>query len=202
MRVRIAASAPPMVIAGSTRCAKTARTRDRQPAQLDGKKQDQDRAQGEVGKRQAEQADHAQQAIVPAVTPLRRAYARRNREQYRHQQRCQGQLQRVWIALSDQARDALVETQRWAQIAMQHAFPVVQILPAQGKIKTVGMAGGLHIGHRRAFAQHLKNGVAGHEMNQKENERDNQPDHWQRVQARGGRGIGAFSPVYSAIGPS
>ena len=182
MRVRIAASAPPMVIAGKYQVREGARTRDRQPAQLDGKKQDQNRTQREVGERQTEQADHAEQAIVPAVASLRRAYTRRNRQQDRHHQCCQGQLQGVGIALGDQPRDALVETQRWPKIAVQHAFPVIQILPAQGKIEAVGMAGGLHIGYGRAFSQHLQDGIAGHEVNQQEDERDYQPDYWQRVQ--------------------
>ncbi len=44
------------------------------------------------------------------------------------------------------------------------------------------MARGLHVGYRSAFSQHLQNGVAGHEVDQKENERDHQPDHWQGVQ--------------------
>ena len=168
MRVRIAASAPPMVIAGSTRWANAARTRDRQPAQLDGKKQDENGTQREIGERQTEQADHAEQAIVPAVAPLRRAHAGRNRKQDRHYQRRQGQLQSVGIALGDQARDTLVETQRRPQIAVQHAFPVIQILTAEGKIEAVGMAGGLHIGYGRAFSQHLQDGIAGHEVNQQE----------------------------------
>ena len=91
-------------------------------------------------------------------------------------------MQGVGITLRNQARDTLVETQRWAQIAVQHAFPVIQILPAQRKIEAVGVARGLHIGYGSAFAQHLQNGIAGHEMNQKEHKRDDQPDHWQRVQ--------------------
>ena len=44
------------------------------------------------------------------------------------------------------------------------------------------MARGLHISYRSAFSQHLKNRVAGHQVNQEKDERDYQPDHRQRVQ--------------------
>ena len=187
MRVRIAASAPPMVIAGSTRCAKLPEPETGSQPSLMAKSKMRMGPRAKLGNGQAEQADHAEQAIVPAIAPLRRTHAGRNREQHRHQQRRQGQLQGVGITLGNQARDALVETQRWAKIAVQHAFPVVQILPAQRKIKAVGMAGGLHVGYGSAFSQHLKNGIAGHEVNQKEHERDDQPYHWQRVQDAEGK---------------
>ncbi len=47
---------------------------------------------------------------------------------------------------------------------MQHAFPVIDILLAQRDIEAVGVPGCLDIGRRRAFSQHLQNGIAGDEM--------------------------------------
>ena len=56
-----------------------------------------------------------------------------------------------------------------------------KILHAQGTVKAVGMAGSLHIGYGSAFSQHLKNRVAGNEVDQKEYERDDEPYDRQRV---------------------
>ena len=77
---------------------------------------------------------------------------------------------------------ALVEAQGRTQIALQHAFPVVQILPAEGKIETVGVPGSLYVGYRSSFAQHLQDGVAGDQMDQQEYQRDHQPNYRQHVQ--------------------
>jgi hypothetical protein len=55
-------------------------------------------------------------------------------------------------------------------------------LATQRKIKAVGVTGGLHISYGRTFSQHLQDGIAGHQVNQQEHERDYQPDYWQRVQ--------------------
>ena len=54
---------------------------------------------------------------------------------------------------------------------MQHAFPVIQVLPTEGKIEAVGMTGGLISVSGRAFPQHLQDRVAGHQVNQQEDER-------------------------------
>ena len=122
------------------------------------------------------------QAVVPAIASLGGTHAGGNREQYGYQQRCQGQLQRVWIALGDESADVLVETQRRAEIAVQHAFPVIDILLAERDIEAVGVAGGLDIGRRRAFSQHLQDGIAGDQVDQQKDQRDHEPDYRQRVQ--------------------
>jgi hypothetical protein len=63
-----------MVMAGRTRLAK-------EPAP----ETDQDWAQGEVRERQAEEADYAEQAIVPAVAALGGAHAGRDRQNDRYE---------------------------------------------------------------------------------------------------------------------
>ena len=90
MRVRIAANAPPIVIAGRIRVIQAAGAGNRQPSQLDGEDQDQDWAQREVGERQAEEADHAERVVVPAIAPLRGAYTGGNRQHNGDEQRSQG----------------------------------------------------------------------------------------------------------------
>ncbi len=80
-----------------------ARAGDGQPSQLDGEKQNQDGAECEIGERQSEQADDAEQAVVPAIASSGGAYAGGNRKQNGYQQRCQRQLQSVGIALNDES---------------------------------------------------------------------------------------------------
>src|ERR1700722_8876198 len=158
------------------------RARDWQPSQENRKKQDENGAEREVGERQAEQADYAEQAVIPSVAPLRRAHSGRNREQHRNQKGRQSQLQGVRIALRDQVGYALVESQGRPQIAAQNAFPIVQILPAERKVEPVGVTGGLYVGYRSAFSKHLQDGIAGDQVDQQEHQRDDQPDDRQCVE--------------------
>ena len=44
------------------------------------------------------------------------------------------------------------------------------------------MAGGVDVGGGRAFAEHLQDGVAGDEVDEKEDEGDHQPDNGQGVE--------------------
>src|ERR1700693_2035985 len=99
------------------------RTRDWQPSQVNGKKQDENGTESEIGERQPEEADDAEQAVIPAVAPLRRTHSGRNREQHSNHKRRQSQLQSVRIALRDQAGYALVESQGRSQVAAQNPFP-------------------------------------------------------------------------------
>ena len=67
----------------------------------------------------------------------------------------QRQPQRVGIALQHQARDALVVAERWPEVAVQHALPIVDVLLAERSVEAIGVAGGGDVGLRRAFAEHL-----------------------------------------------
>ena len=78
--------------------------------------------------------------------------------------------------------DALVEAERWTEVAVQHAFPVMEILLAERDIETVGVAGGLDVGGGCAFAEHLQDGIAGDEVDQQKDQRDHQPDYRERVE--------------------
>jgi hypothetical protein len=65
---------------------------------------------------------------------------------------------------------------------VQHAFPVVEVLRAQRRVEAVGMARGCNVGGRRAFAEHLLDGVSGDEVNQQEDKTDYQPNDWECVE--------------------
>src|ERR1035441_257462 len=103
-----------------------------EPSQFYGEEQNQDWSQGEVWERQAEEADHAQGAIVPLVAALGGADSGGDGEGNGYEQACECQLKRERVALNDQFGDALVEAERFAEVSVEDAVPVVQVLLADG----------------------------------------------------------------------
>ena len=65
---------------------------------------------------------------------------------------------------------------------MKEAFPVANVLLAQRRVQTECVAGGGDVGGGRAFPEHLLDGISGDQVNQKEDEADHQPDHWEGVE--------------------
>ena len=65
---------------------------------------------------------------------------------------------------------------------MQHAFPVVEILLSQRSVEAIGVTSGRDIGSRGAFAEHLRDGISGDQMDQQEDQAHDQPDDWQSVE--------------------
>ncbi len=88
------------------------RTGNRQQAEVDREKQNQDRPQSEIGKRQTQQADEAEPAVVPAIAAPCGANAGGNGNQQGHDHGGHGQLQGPGIALGDDASHRLVKAQR------------------------------------------------------------------------------------------
>ena len=70
-------------------------------------------------------------------------------------------MQRVRIALDYKAGHALVVAERRAEVAVEDAFPVVDVLLAQRGVQAVEVARGFDVGGWGAFAQHLLDGVSG-----------------------------------------
>src|ERR1700733_7187195 len=79
-------------------------------------------------------------------------------------------------------RDALVIAKGWSQVAVEDAAPVVNVLLAEWSVETVEMTRGGNVGGRRAFAQHLLNGISGDEGDEQEDKTDDQPDDRQGVE--------------------
>ena len=65
---------------------------------------------------------------------------------------------------------------------MENTLPVADVLLAERGVEAVGVARGLDVGGRRAFAEHLLDGVSGDEMDQEEDEADYQPDYREGVE--------------------
>ena len=62
------------------------------------------------------------------------------------------------------------------------ALPVSDVLLAERGVEAVGVAGGSNIRWRRAFAEHLLDGVSGNEVDKQEDQRHDEPDHRQGVE--------------------
>ena len=169
-------------MAGSTRfCQEPEPETGSQPSSI-AKNKNQDRSQRKVRKRQPQQRDKAESAVVPAIAMQGRTHSCRNRQTQRHGQRRQRQLQGPGISLRDDVSDILIEAERASHVAVQQAAPVVHVLRAQRDIQPVSMACGGDVGCGRALAQHLLDGIAGHDVNQQEDHRNHQPDDRQHVQ--------------------
>jgi len=56
----------------------------------------------------------------------------------------------------------------------------MDILLAEWGIESIGMAKGGDIGRGSSFSQHLNDGIARYEVNEKEDNRNHHPDHWER----------------------
>ena len=76
----------------------------------------------------------------------------------------QREAQRVGIGLGQAERDGFVEADGAAEVAVQDAFPVIEVLLAEWGVEAVGVAGGGDVGGRGAFAEHLRDGVSGDEV--------------------------------------
>src|SRR5258708_277249 len=65
---------------------------------------------------------------------------------------------------------------------MQHSLPVADVLLAQRRVEAISMARRGDVSGGRAFAEHLLDGISGHEMNQQEDEAHDQPNYRQGVE--------------------
>src|SRR5690348_7922625 len=89
--------------------------RNGKQSELDGKEQDQNRAESEIGKRQSEQAYNAEQAVVPPIASLCRAHSCGNREKKSHNQGGNCEAESIGIAIPDDTSNILVQANRLPQ---------------------------------------------------------------------------------------
>ncbi len=73
--------------------------------------------------------------------------------------------------------DGIVETDRHAQVAVEDAGPIVDVLGPEGLVEAVLVAQGGDVGGGGAFAEHLQDRVAGNEVDEEENQGNHDPDH-------------------------
>ncbi len=92
------------------------------------------------------------------------------------QQRGEGEGEGVGIALGDEVGDGVVQAEGLAEVGVENAAPVVEVLRVERGVEAVGVAEGGDVGGGGAFAQHLDDGVAGDEMDQEEDDGDYYPE--------------------------
>jgi hypothetical protein len=70
-----------------------------------------------------------------------------------------------------------VEAEGLAEIAVEQAVPVIRVLDMKRQIKAVQVTEGIDVGGSGAFAEHLSDGVAGDEMDEKKDDGDDDPEN-------------------------
>src|SRR6202034_4136595 len=91
-----------------------------------------------------------------------------------------------------------------SEVTVQHATPVVDILGAKRLVESIEMPQRDDIRGAGAFAEHLLDRIAGHEVDEQKDNRHHKPEHGQRVgEARQQRDEEpAHQRVFSAAGLS
>ncbi len=72
-----------------------------------------------------------------------------------------------------------MQAQGAAEVAVQDAPPVVEVLGGEGDVEAVGVAEAGDVGCGSAVAEHLDDGVAGDEVDHEEDDRHDDPQHRQ-----------------------
>ena len=151
-------------MAGSTRLAKDSAPETGSHPALIAKSKIRIGPSAKFGKREAEEADNRKQAIVPAVAAAGGADSGGDGEDDRDEEARQREAQRVRIALRQKFGDRLVVADRAAEVAVEDAFPISDVLFAERGVEAEGVTRRGNVGRWGAFAEHLLDGVAGDEV--------------------------------------
>ncbi len=185
MRVRIAAKAPPMVIAGSTRWAREPEPETGSHPSLTAKNKISTGPKAKLGNDRPNRLTTLRTRsshwflLLAECTPAGMASTMATNNDASVSCKVNG------ITLRDQAGNSLIEAQRLAKVSVEHAAPVIQILLAERDIESIGVARRLNVSGGRAFAEHLLNGIAGNEVDQQKDGGHDQPDDRQGVEDAG-----------------
>lgn len=168
-----------------------------QPAEANCEEEDENGAEGKVGEGESEEADESEDAVVPAIAAPGGADPGGEGEKDGDKEGGDGESDGVRVALEDDLADILIETDGDAEISGENAVPVTDILLRDGEVESVGVARGLEVGGGSAFAEHLEDGVAGHKVDQKKNDGDDQPEDGEGVEEAGCEGAEQMSKLVS-----
>ena len=149
---------------------------DGKPAEADGEDEDQDWAEREGWDAEAEKAGEADGVVLPAAAASGRKDSGGNGEDQAEDECGEGELDGVGVAGRDEVEDRVVEADAAAEVAVENALPVVEVLDCEGLVEAVLVAEGGEIGGGCSLAEHLLDGVAGNEMDEQEDERNDYPD--------------------------
>ena len=190
MRVMMAAKAVPAAMAGRIRCESQGQkpvgdglvADGGQPAQLDGKDDDQQDAQPKVGHAQAHKGREGNRMIQERVSSDGRDDAGCERDGQGDGERQEGQGQGPGDRLADDAAHSHVAAiDGIAQVALEHVPHPEVILDVDRLV--VAPLGLERLGRRRVdVGQHGGKGIARDGAQQKEHQGDHQPDHDEGMQ--------------------
>src|SRR5690348_1875865 len=113
---------------------------DGQPSESNRDDNDEDGAEREGWKRKPQQTDDADDVILAASAMQGRGDSGGNGEQQGDQQSGGGEFHGERVAREHEMRDGVVEADGLAEVAVQHATPVADVLGAEGQVEPVGMA--------------------------------------------------------------
>ncbi len=150
---------------------------DGKPSESDGEDEDEDGAEGEVGEGEADERDDAEGAVLPAIAVERGGDACGNGRCDADDECGERESEGVGITLQDEVSDGVVQTKGLAEVGVEDSAPVVGVLLEERSVEAVGVAQGVDVGGSGAFAEHLDDGVAGNEVNEKEDDGDDDPEH-------------------------
>jgi hypothetical protein len=82
----------------------------------------------------------------------------------------------VGVTLEDEVSNGVVQAERLAKVSVEDPAPVMGVLLKKRSIEAVGVAESVDVGSRGSFAEHLDDGVARDEVNEKKDDRDDDPE--------------------------
>src|SRR5580692_6490115 len=160
---------------GQNQAADSPASRHWQPANLDGKNKNQDRAEREIGNGEAQQSEDRSRAIRGASPSTSGEDTSGNSDGDAHEQRGDRQLQRRRKSLQDNRSDRRRKTQRASPIAACEALKITRVLHAQRLVQPESMTQLRDVLGPRVLAEHLLDGIARNDVNQEKNHRKDQP---------------------------
>jgi hypothetical protein len=76
--------------------------------------------------------------------------------------------------------DRVAESKRLAEIGVEQAVQIVGVLLAERRVEPVSVTERRDVRRGGAFAEHLDDGVAGDEVDEKKDDRDHDPENGKR----------------------
>ena len=114
------------------------------------------------------------------------------------QERGEGEREGVGVALQDEVGDGVVQAEGVAEVGVEDAAPVVEVLRCEREVEAVGVAEGGDVGGGGALAEHLDDGVAGDQVDQEKDDGDDQPEDGQRDEDAAD-GLGEGDQLYVSV---
>ena len=178
----MAASAAPSVDRRQHEMRERPASADRQPAELDGKHDREQRPQPEVRNRDADERQRHRAVVDGRAAPDGGDDAERQRNQHGDGHRRERQLRGRRHALENLLQHRLIVPQRHAEIAARQPLEKRSVLHEQRPVEAETLAELRDVLRRGAFAEHRLRGIAGNEVDERKDQRRHAEQHRDRQQ--------------------